>query len=158
MTNSPMPPYDLRNVQGLILRGYTHTHSCHMLFTFSGRPGAAGFIRELLPHVQSAEAWSDKPAQMLNIGLTFNGILTFEPTFRNQFPNEFEMGPWSDGSQDSLQDTGLSDPSGWWNGHDKQAIHCIVHTYGLSEDALDGLVATVSQAARTNGVNEILPL
>jgi hypothetical protein len=95
---------------------------------------------------------------MLNIGLTFNGILTFEPTFRNQFPNEFEMGPWSDGSQDSLQDTGLSDPNGWWNGQDKQAIHCIVHIYGLSEDALDGLVATVSQAARTNGVNEILPL
>jgi deferrochelatase/peroxidase EfeB len=153
-----MPPYDPRNVQGMILRGYTHAHSCHMLFTFAGRAGAAGFIRELLPYVQSAEAWSDKPARMLNIGLTFNGILTFEPTFRNQFPNEFEMGPWSDGSQDSLQDTGLSDPNAWWNGYDKQAIHCIVHIYGITEDALGSLVTTVSQAARTNSVNEILPL
>ena len=70
MTNSPLPPYQPRNVQGLILRGYTHPHSCHMLFTFRDRPGAAGFIRALLPEVQTAEAWRDKPEGMLNIGLT----------------------------------------------------------------------------------------
>ena len=158
MTNSPMPSYDPGNVQGLILRGYTHTYSCHMLFTFSSCLGAAGFIRALLPHVQSAEAWTHKPERMLNIGLTFNGILTFEPGFKGQFPNEFESGPWSDGSQASLNDTGPSAPNTWWNGHDGQDIHCIVHTYGLTDGALADLVSIVSQAADANSVSEILPL
>ncbi|MBR1144562.1 hypothetical protein [Bradyrhizobium sp. AUGA SZCCT0431] len=157
MTNSPLPPYQPGNVQGIILRGYTHPHSCHMLFTFTDRPGAAGFIRALLPYVQSAVAWSDKPERMLNIGLTFNGILTFEPGFKNQFPSEFKDGPWSGDSQLSLQDTGASDPSTWWNGQDKQAIHCIVHVYGMTDDALDSLVTVVSQSAATNSVSEILP-
>ena len=158
MTNSPLTPYQPGNVQGLILRGYTHPHSCHMLFTFRDRPGAAGFIRALLPKVQTAEAWRDKPEGMLNIGLTFNGILTFEPTLKKQFPAEFKAGPWSTDSQRSLQDTGASDPKTWWNGQDKQAIHCIVHVYGMTADALGSLVTTVSQAARTNSVDEILPL
>jgi deferrochelatase/peroxidase EfeB len=158
VTNSPMPSYDPGNVQGLILRGYTHAYSCHMLFTFAGRPGAAGFIRALLPYLQSAAAWSDKPERMLNIGLTFNGILKFEPAFKGQFPSEFESGPWSDGSQASLNDRGLSDPNTWWNGHDGQAIHAIVHVYGLTADALADLVSIVSQAADANSISEILPL
>ncbi|WP_143199725.1 hypothetical protein [Bradyrhizobium sp. NAS80.1] len=158
MTTSPAPPYQPGNVQGLILRGYTHPHSCHLMFSFTGRRGAAGFVRALLPYVQSAEAWSDKPERMLNIGLTFNGILTFEPAFGRQFPPEFEAGPWSEDSQQSLYDTGASDPARWWNSQDKQAIHCIVHVYGMTQDALDGLVALVSQAAANNGLREILPL
>jgi deferrochelatase/peroxidase EfeB len=158
MTNSPVPPYQPGNVQGLILRGYTHPHSCHMLFKFKNRAGAAGFTGALLPYVQSAEEWSDKPERMLNIGLTFNGILTLEPALAPQFPVEFKAGPWSVDSQRSLQDTGASDPKAWWNGQDKQAIHCIVHVYGMTVDALGSLVTLVSQAAWTNSVSEILPL
>src|ERR1700682_5518501 len=115
MTNTPMPPLDRRNVQGMILRGYTHPYSCHMLFTFAGKPGAAGLIRALLAYVQSAQDWGDaKPARMLNISLTYNGILTFEPDLAGQFPNEFEFGPWSQGSPASLGDTGASGSSPWW--------------------------------------------
>ena len=41
MTTTPMPPQpDPRNVQGMILRGYTHPCSCHMLFTLQAGPGA----------------------------------------------------------------------------------------------------------------------
>jgi hypothetical protein len=45
MATTPMPPPpDPGNVQGMVLRGYTHPYSCHMLLTFTGRPGAAAFI------------------------------------------------------------------------------------------------------------------
>ena len=160
LTNTPMPPSpDPRVVQGMILRGYTHPCSCHMLFTLQAGPGAAGFIRALMPYVQSAEDWGDaKPDRMLNIGLTYNGILTFDPSLKGQFPNEFETGPWSSGSQQSLMDTGASSPALWWNGYDSQAIHCIVHSYGMTADALSGLVAIVEQAAQASGAKEILPL
>jgi deferrochelatase/peroxidase EfeB len=160
MSNTPMPPPpDPRNVQGMVLRGYTHPYSCHMLFTFPGRPGAAEFIRALLPYVQSAQDWgANKPARMLNISITYNGILTFDPDLAGQFPSEFQAGPWSGDSQQSLQDTGPGDPGLWWNGQDKGAVHCIVHSYGMTSDALGGLVATVSQAAATSGVTEFHPL
>src|SRR4051794_5742683 len=99
----------------------------------SREPGASVFIGALLPYVQSAEDWgANKPARMLNIGLTYNGIKQFEPTLAAQFPYEFKVGPWSQGSQGSLADTGSSDPSLWWNGQDKTAIHCIVHIYGMT--------------------------
>jgi deferrochelatase/peroxidase EfeB len=159
MPNNPMPPPDPRLVQGIILRGYTHPYSCHMLFTLQAGPGAAGFIRALMPYVQSAQDWGDdKPDRMLNIGLTYNGILTFDSSLKGQFPNEFEAGPWSSGSQQSLMDAGAGSPDLWWNGNDSQAIHCIVHSYGMTADALSGLVAIALQAAQANGVKEILPL
>jgi len=158
MASTPMPPPpDPRNVQGMILRGYTHPYSCHLLFTFANRPGAAAFMRALLPYVQSAQDWGNaKPARMLNVGLTYAGILTINPALIN-FPSEFKAGPSSQGSQQSLMDSGPSAPSLWWNG-DKPDIHCIVHIYGLTADALSGLVAIVSQAALANGVIEFIPL
>jgi deferrochelatase/peroxidase EfeB len=159
MAATPMPPPpNPANVQGMVLRGYTHPYSCHMLFTFAGLPGAAAFIGALLPFVQSAQDWgTNKPARMLNISLTYNGIRTFAPELKGQFPNTFELGPSSVGSQQSLQDTGLSDPKLWWGGQDNGAIHCIVHSYGMTADALAGLVAAVSQSAATNGVTEFHP-
>jgi deferrochelatase/peroxidase EfeB len=160
MPNTAMPPRpDPSNVQGMILRGYTHPYSCHMLFTFASRPGAAEFIRVLIPYLQSAQDWGDnKPARMLNIGLTYDGILMFDGALKGQFPSEFKAGPASPDSQLSLNDIGgPGDPSLWWNGY-KPAIHCIVHSYGMTADALGSLVETVSQAAQTNGVTECRPL
>src|SRR4030081_525677 len=88
MPNNPMPPPpDPRLVQGIILRGYAHPCSCHMLFTLQAGPGAAGFIRALMPYVQSAQDWGDsKPDRMLNIGLTYSGILTFDPQPEGPIP------------------------------------------------------------------------
>src|SRR5260370_34045546 len=131
MTSTPMPPPDPRNVQGMILRGYTHPYSCHMLFTFAAKPGAAGLIGALLPYVQSAQDWGDaKPARMLNISLTYNGILTFEPDLAGQFPNAFELRPWSQGGQTSVGGTGPSEPSPWWARPAKQPPHCLLPTFG----------------------------
>jgi deferrochelatase/peroxidase EfeB len=160
MSKTPMPPPpDPRNVQGMILRGYTHPYGCHLLFTFASRTGAAAFIRALLPFVQSAQDWgNDKPARMLNIGLTCNGIGIFEPALVTQFPTEFQGGPSSPGSQQSLMDNGPSLPSLWWNGQDGANIHGTVHCYGMTAAALSGLVEIVWQAAENNGLREFRPL
>jgi deferrochelatase/peroxidase EfeB len=160
MSKTPMPPPpDPHNVQGMILRGYTHPCSCHLLFTFPGPPGAAAFIRALLPFVQSAQDWGDdKPARMLNIGLTCSGIAVFEPTLVTQFPTEFQLGPASSGSQQSLMDNGPSAPGLWWNGQDGANIHGTVHCYGMTADALNGLLEIVCEAAENNGLREFRPL
>jgi deferrochelatase/peroxidase EfeB len=163
------PPY-AKNIQGLILRGYTHPFSCHLLFNFnssqSASPNTKAFFKTLYPHVQSSENWGEhKPDWMLNIGLTANGIQTlnvFEDpsTLENYFPSEFVAGPWSGGSQSSLGDAGgPGDPSTWWyNNFQNEDLHCVVHTYALTQADLDAVIAFVTDAAKSYGLTELFAL
>ncbi len=163
------PPYKM-NVQGLILRGYTHPYSCHMLYNFPSPSGVAGggtkeFFKTLYPHVQSAADWGEqKPKWMLNVGLTANGIEALnvfeDPDALNYFPPEFQAGPWSAGSQSSLGDVGgPGDPSKWWCGNFQNGdLHCIVHAYGLTQSDIDEAVAFVAGAAEGAGLKEFFAL
>lgn len=168
MTPNCDPPYK-QNVQGLILRGYTHPFSCHLLFSFTGPSQNASpkaFIKSLYPHVQSAADWGDqKPRWMLNVGLTANGIQALnvfaDPSIvENYFPSEFVAGPWSGGSQSSLGDVGgPGDPSTWWyNNFQNEDLHCVVHTYALTQSDLDEVVTFVAGAAASSGVTELFAL
>ncbi|HZY36675.1 MAG TPA: hypothetical protein VFE53_08515 [Mucilaginibacter sp.] len=153
---------DNSNIQGMVLRGFTHPYSCHMIFMFKDKPGAKSFIKAIYPLVQSAENWGDaKPDMMINIGLTYTGIATVSDLAKNDlkyFPAPFQQGPASGNSQQSLNDYGPSDPSGWAFGFDGSQVDCVVHCYALSADYLQQLVATVSAAASAGGLKEYLPI
>jgi len=155
---------DETNIQGMILRGFTHPYSCHMIFQFNSKAGAKGFIKAIFPYIQSAESWGDlKPDMMINIGLTYSGIATasdLNDTYLQYFPNAFIEGPASSGSQGSLNDWGVSDPSGWAFGNDtpQQHVDCIVHAYAMSDATLAELVSIISDAAKTGGLMEFLPI
>ncbi|MDB5140751.1 MAG: peroxidase [Mucilaginibacter sp.] len=153
---------DKSNIQGMILRGFTHPYSCHMVFKFKDQPGAKSFIKAIFPYVQSAESWGDeKPDLMLNIGLTCSGIATvsnLNATDMKYFPWTFQKGPASGGSQQSLNDCGPSDPSNWAFGNTTQQVDCVVHTYAMSPQTLKQLVSIVSNAATAGGLTEYLPL
>jgi deferrochelatase/peroxidase EfeB len=162
MTTNCDPPFKM-NIQGLILRGYTHPYSCHLLFSFTN-PSQA-FFKTLYPHVQSAADWGEqKPKWMLNIGLTANGIRALnvfdDPTALNYFPFEFQAGPWSSGSQSSLGDVGgPGDPSTWWYGNfHNEDLHCIVHTYALTQADLDEVTSFVTGAAESSNMREVFAL
>lgn len=165
MTINCDPPY-AKNIQGFILRGYTHPFSSHLLFNFPASTQTASlraFFKTLYPHVRSAEDWGDeKPQWMLNIGLTSNGIQALNvfadsSILGNYFPSEFVAGPWSGGSQSSLGDTGgPGDPSTWWsNNFQNGDLHCVVHTYALTQPDLDAVIAFVTGAAKSSGVTEL---
>jgi deferrochelatase/peroxidase EfeB len=159
MTN--IAPPDVKNIQGLIMRGYTHPYSCHLLYSFTDPPKTKTFFKTLYPQVQSAEDWGEnKPKMMLNIGLTCNGIQAMkvfnDPTSINNFPPEFQAGPWSADSQLSLGD---DDPNQWWFGNFRNTdLHCVVHAYGLTQPDLDKLVSAVTQAAKSCGLRELFAL
>ncbi len=155
------------NVQGLILRGYTHPCSCHLLFTFTGGNNfnSKAFFSDLYPKLQSAADWgNNKPASMLNIGLTYNGLSLLKvisPSDLTYFPSTFQNGPSDPGSQDSLGDVGESSPEKWWNNQGNAVnnkLHCVVHVYGMTSNDLDELVSQVTASATKNGLVEILPL
>jgi deferrochelatase/peroxidase EfeB len=160
VNNAPQP--DKSNIQGMILRGFTHPFSCHMVFKFNTRAGAKSFIKAILPYVQSAENWGvDKPGMMLNIGLTFSGITIASDLTRGDmqtFPPEFQQGPISANSQASLNDYGSSLPTGWAFGNKTKQVDCVVHAYALTAAQLEQLVSLISGAAKTAGLTEYLPI
>lgn len=167
--STPLPP-DKSTVQGLIMRGYTHPYSSHLLFRFSSKAAASQFIKALLPYLRSAENWgTNKPDKMLNIGLTFTGISiasSLTKTELNAFPNTFTTGPASQGSQGSLQDYGEGDPEKWLfggllaNGNPDPAkrVDAIVHSYAMHQNSLNELTDFIAKAATAAGVVELLPL
>lgn len=161
------------NIQGLVLRGYTHPFSCHFLFGFPQKTNPQKFFRTLYSRVQNACDWgTQKPAQLLNIGLTYGGIAQLGVLAGNElatFPTEFREGPWSADSQLSLGDTAASagpkgaaanpnDPSHWWGGNFANTdLHCVVHAYALTQADLDELTAFIEGAAAAGGVQELFP-
>lgn len=157
------------NIQGLILSGYSHPYSCHLLFTFpeDNPDGITSFFNDLYGKVQSASDWGDqKPESMLNIGLTFNGLSELDVVKDRDlgnFPPSFRNGPWSGDPQRSLTDKydEESDPKKWWQGenNDKNdALSCVVHAYALSSNLLEDLVSEITSSATNNGLEEIIPL
>jgi deferrochelatase/peroxidase EfeB len=162
MPSTPGQP-DKANVQGLIIRGYSHPFSCHMLFKFPDNAGAARFVTALLPYLQDARQWAEKPKRMLNIGLTYNGIITVKPSLAGHFFSpSFTEGPASsdpNGPQASLFDLGASAPENWWyKKFVTDDIHAGVHVYALTSDDLTSLVMLVADAAEVAGVTELFPL
>ena len=155
--NTQSSAVDLSDIQGLIMRGYTHPFSCHMIFQFD--LNASEFIRKIYPLVQSAEPWMVKPAKILNIGLTASGIGKLKPKFQmNNFPPEFQAGPASPGSQQSLQDNGPSAPENWVFGNGTIPVDCVVHVYGMTSDDLTDYVNFVIDASKSCGFTEIFPI
>jgi deferrochelatase/peroxidase EfeB len=168
-TDAPPPTQpDLADIQGFIIRGYTHPCSVHMLYQFSSTPAdlpnISGFIKALLPYLRNAEDWGAvKPEIMLNIGLTAGGITIVRPDLNiKAFPYTFYNGPWSSKSaQQSLMDYGAGAPNMWWNQKfANTAVHCAVHAYAMNPDAQAKITDIIAAAAaNSNGaVTELLPL
>jgi len=177
MTATPTSPAllpELHDIQGLIVRGYTHPCSVHMLFNFNTDtpahprvPGCiSGFFKDLLPYLQNAEDWGSlKPDIMLNIGLTAGGLAIVRPDLKVQqsaFSTTFKCGPWDPNhAQQSLGDYGPGAPSEWWNKKfANEDVHCVVHAYAMNPTAQDRIVAIITAAAANSKgmVTELKPL
>jgi len=166
-TTPPTQP-DLADIQGLIIRGYTHPCSVHMLYQFSSVPAdltnISSFFKALMPYLRNAADWGAvKPEIMLNIGLTAGGITIVRPDLNiTAFPFTFYTGPWSSkAAQQSLMDYGAGAPSNWWNKKfANTAIHCVVHAYAMNPDAQANITEIISAAANNSkgAVIELLPL
>ncbi|MDQ2772714.1 MAG: hypothetical protein M3Y54_19685, partial [Bacteroidota bacterium] len=139
--------------------GYTHPFSAHLLLQFSAsKPQTQQFFAAIYPHIRNAEDWgTKKPAQLLNIGLTYPGLQCLDclPAEALQnFPSEFIAGPASSGSQSSLNDVGTSDPANWWGpqapGLAQGNIHAVLHAYGLLPADLEALLQKVTLAAQAS--------
>jgi len=66
---------DRENVQGLILRGYNHPYSRHLLFHLPSAGSGRSFLAWARPRITHGGAWPRgvKSEPFMNFGLTFGG-------------------------------------------------------------------------------------
>ncbi len=152
---------ELKDVQGIIIRGYGKMPFAAFLLVQINDPGGAkSWLKDIAGEITHAEADLDQLDTCMNIAFTNTGVieLGLKPEVMNTFSREFEEGMTTDHRRRILGDFGKSDPSTWdWGGPgDTKAIHMIVLCYGKTADALQQLIN--NQKSRWNGLELVRQL
>ncbi|MGH3702013.1 MAG: Dyp-type peroxidase [Pseudonocardiaceae bacterium] len=152
---------DLNGVQALVTTLYRRPISRHLFFRFGDRASARAYLGELAHGVTMAGGTLDAaPDPLLNVGVTYDGLaaLGMDPALLAKLDAVFKRGPLA--VQLSLGDVpgSPSDPVSWWDGQFSTAdVHCIVHVYARSDDAVQDATHTVRELAHRNGLTELFP-
>jgi deferrochelatase/peroxidase EfeB len=144
---------DFDNVQGILVRPYTHPVSCHLLLRFDSAGGAQSFLRAIVPLVTSARPWgNNKPPFVLNVALAYAGLGAAEalsPAALSRLPDDFRTPP----PPDTLGDT--QPPRPWWDNTQLPDFHCLVSIFADGPATLDRTVGQVEDKARVAGVTPL---
>lgn len=130
-------PLDVADIQGDVLKGYTHRAAAFVFVTVHDAAGGRQWLGGLLPHVTTAEPWADKPDTTLNLSFTYAGLaaLGIEKAALDSFPEEFREGMAA--RRDHLGDRGPSAPENWDAGFGVGQVHVEVDIHGRSEALLE---------------------
>lgn len=151
-----MATFDLANIQGNVLRGYTHP-LFRCVFVRIGEPETGRrWLGELTDEVTTAQGWVSKPTSTVNLMFTYHGLkaLGLANSVLDSFSGEFRAGMAS--RANVLGDTGDGAPEHWVGGLGTDAIHVMVIVNGLDREALEArsrwLDGTI---ARTAGLSVV---
>lgn len=162
----------LENIQGLIVRPFTHPYSRHLLLRIDDAAAGRALLKALAPLVVGAGHWGDvKPSQVMNLSLTYNGLkaIKVNPTivdgvngWKNGFPVEFKgSGAANPDSTGQAGFTGSSDPAFWWPGSNPRftsaEIHLILHLYALESGQLEDFTTRIRDLFSAQ-IKELLPM
>ncbi|HEV7402585.1 MAG TPA: hypothetical protein VGO11_06665 [Chthoniobacteraceae bacterium] len=162
----------LDNIQGLIVRPFTHPYSRHLLFRMDDAAAGRALLKDLSPLVTSAGHWGEvKPVELLNLSLTYNGltalgvdpvVLDGEMGWKNGFADEFKRsGGINPDSTGQAGFAGNSDPATWWSdGTPKftsSEIHLILHLYAMETPQLDDFTSRIRKLLSAS-ITELRPM
>ena len=110
---------DLSDIQGLIIRGYTHPFSRHFFLRIEDAAKAKAWVGSLVNdpsnplQINSAAEWPEKPGVLLNLGMTSDGLAHFDiPGLNyNHCFQTFRKGATANST--AIGDTGDSSPANW---------------------------------------------
>jgi deferrochelatase/peroxidase EfeB len=150
---------DLGGVQGTIAHLYKCPVSRHLIFRFGDCDGGRAFLRGLAPRLTMADLQLETtPDPLLNVGITFGGleVLGVDPLLLDELDAVYKAGP----DPEALGDApgSRSDPANWWDGRFSSSdVHCIVHIYVRSNEALETASDELRELAGRSGVTELIP-
>jgi deferrochelatase/peroxidase EfeB len=136
--------FNLADVQGNILRGYTRKPHVRYLILEVANPGAArrwlaaSVSGDGVPQITSGDWGANRPDTCFNIGLTYEGLraLGLPSASLAMFPNEFIEGMTARAVK--LRDVGPSAPESWPSPfNEPKRVHLIATIYAEKAGQLD---------------------
>jgi Dyp-type peroxidase family len=135
---SERPDFDLSDIQGNVLRGYTYPHAAYLFLRIDDPEKARALMARMLPQVASAEPWTDgPPPTAMHVALTYSGLvaLGLPSELLDSFPEAFRQGMAA--RAERLGDRGPSAPATWEPGLGTGEAHVLVTVYALDGEKLD---------------------
>jgi Dyp-type peroxidase family len=152
-----MPDLPLDQIQGFVVRGYTHPRARHFMIHIPNAAAGKKFVAAVTPMITTATPWGGvKPATCCNIAFTKDGLSALGIDVANAgLVPEFVEGAIARGTtyvtpDYDLGDHGTSAPSNWILGLGTGQVHIIVSLFALDPGARDaGTEAIVSKMTST---------
>ncbi|WP_147447668.1 Dyp-type peroxidase [Solirubrobacter pauli] len=146
---------DLGDIQGNVLRGYTHPAAAYLFLRIVDAGAARALMRRMLPQVATAAPWADgAPATAMNVAFTFAGLqaLGLPDAVLASFPEAFRDGMATRAGR--LGDRGPSAPEAWEDGLGTGEAHVLVTVYAVDREHLTAAVAKIiGEDADSNAVS-----
>ena len=134
---------DLDDIQGNVLRGYTLPAAAYLFLRIVDVEPARRLMTRMLPHVMTAETWSERPGSAMNVAFTYAGLerLGLPAAILDSFPPVFREGMAA--RAEHLGDRGPSAPAHWEAGLGTGEAHVLVTVYAADDEQLRAAVADV---------------
>lgn len=150
---------DLADIQGNVLRGYTHRCAAYIFLHIDDVVRAKALLKRMLPSITSGVPWGPTPpASTIQVALTYSGLerLGVPSEILATFSEEFRQGMAV--RAESLGDRGSCSPAHWEPGLGTGEAHVLVTVWAVDNARLDAIRDELRQigaeAGATTVVNE----
>lgn len=155
-----METLELKDIQGIIVRGYANMPAAaFVLLGIQDAGPAKKWLQTICPQVTSGE--EKKGSSALNIAFTFNAmqVLGLNKDALDTFPMELEDGMNTEHKQLFLGDYGTSDPQSWdWGGRNKEPVDILLMMYAVDPATLEANYQNLAAQLSPAGLYEIKKL
>jgi Dyp-type peroxidase family len=152
------PDFDLSDIQGNVLRGYTYPCAAYLFLHIDDPEKARALMARMLPQIATAEPWTaGPPPTALHVALTYSGLvaLGLSDAILSSFPEEFRQGMAA--RAERLGDRGPSAPERWEPGLGTGEAHVLVTVYAVDPEKLEAArmaLKTVGAEGAVTVINE----
>ena len=155
-----METLELKDIQGIIIRGYSNLPAAaFLLLQISNAALAKTWLQTIVAEITPGD--DKKPEAALNVALTFNAmqVLGLDRQALDTFPLEFEDGMTTNHKQLFLGDYGDSAPENWlWGGKNTTEVHILLMLYAADAAALESLQEKHISQLGQYGLTEVTKL
>jgi Dyp-type peroxidase family len=148
---------ELAEIQGNVLRGYSHPHAAYIFLRVDDVARAKAFLARMLPRITSGESWGFKPpATAIQVAFTYAGLqrIGVAPDVLASFPEEFREGMGA--RAESLGDRGSNAPQYWESGLGTGEAHALITVWAADNEHLERLRAELRQAGAAAGATTVI--